>query len=178
MGAPAIVDYFSWLARLTGDRHESYSYLLHQLHTKPFDWYVHNDDNRGEDGKELRERYTDAYRISGEDLWPAGKASVLEVLLGLSGRLEFDTDIPLDRWFWKLLENLGMQHYTDSQYSEHVEAEVDHALDIWLERKYESDGTGGIFPLRRAIHDQRRVELWYQMQAYLLESDYVDNWPR
>lgn len=178
MGAPAIADYFGWLASQTGEDHVAYSYLLHQLHSKPFEWSVHNDDNRGEDGKELRERYTDTFRIDGEDLWPAGKASVLEVLLGLADRLEFDTDIPLDRWFWKLLENLGFLHYSDSHYNSHVEREVDHALNIWLHRKFDEDGNGGIFPLRGAQHDQRRVEIWYQMQAYLLESDYVDNLPR
>jgi hypothetical protein len=178
LGAPAIEDYFGWLCRHTGDGRASYWALLHQLHTKPFECVIPSDANRGEDGKELRETYEDTFQILGEDLWLDGKASMLEVLIGLSKRLEFDTDIPTDRWFWKLLENLGMQHYTDVHYTKMVEEDVDERLDLLLRRRYSPDGVGGLFPLREAVHDQRRVEIWYQMQAYLLEGDHVDNGPR
>lgn len=180
MGAPAVVSYFNWLVEQTGDRHASYMNLLKCLHQKPFEWYVHSDDNRVEDGKELREEYTEDLRIQGEDLWADGKASTLEVLLGLSRRLEYDTDIPACDWFWKLLENLDLKHYTDLYFTRfvyHAEEETDRILDTWIQRNYNADGSGGIFPLRMSTHDQCRVELWYQMQAYLLEGEHVANGP-
>lgn len=171
-------DYFTWLMRQVGERHEEYRSLLFRLHLKPFDWFIPHDDNRGEDAKELREEYTDTYRITGEDLWPASKASLLEVLIRLSRRLEDDTEVNAERWFWKLLENLGLHHYTDFTFGSRTENDVDAIMEHLLEREYGYDGNGGLFPLRRPQHDQRQVEIWYQMQAYLLESDYVDNWPR
>ncbi len=176
MRAP--VPYFNWLASLTGPDARSYSILLHQLHVTPFTVLLHRDRNRAADGKELREEYENTFRITGEDLWMDGSASVLEVLLGLSRRLEFDTDIPTANWFWKLLENLELRHCTDSHYNEYVESEVAGIITTFLQRTYSPSGVGGLFPLRRAEHDQRQIELWYQLQAYLLESEFVANVPR
>jgi len=177
MEAPSLPDYYSWLVRKTGVRRASYSILLRQLYATPFRWSIHNDDNRAEDGKELRERFAQLHRIREEDLWLDSEASVLEVLLALAARLEYDTDILTERWFWKFIENLGLHHYHDNQYNTHVEEDVDDTVRQVLDRRYSADGTGGLFPLRRAQHDQRRVELWAQSQAYLLESDFVDNLP-
>ena len=42
------------------------------------------------------------------------------------------------------------------------------AAIIW--RTYDSNGYGGLFPLRNPREDQRKVELWYQLNAYLLEQ--------
>lgn len=177
MRAP--VPYFNWLASLTGPDSAAYSILLKQMHTTPFEVLMHRDANRGEDGKELREEYENTFAITGEDLWEVdGKASVLEVLLGLSRRLEFDTDIPTANWFWKLLENLELRHCADVYYNRQVEEEVYSILMTFMHRAYSPSGVGGLFPLRRAEHDQRRVEIWYQMQAYLLESESVANVPR
>jgi len=147
------------------------------MHVTPFEVILHRDENRGEDGKELRGEYENTFDISGEDLWIDAKASVLEVLLGLSRRLEFDTDIPTANWFWKLLENLEVRHYNDGHYNEHVEEEVFHRLQVFMTRSYAPTGYGGLFPLRMPQQDQRRVELWYQMQAYMLESEHVANVP-
>jgi hypothetical protein len=44
-------------------------------------------------------------------------------------------------------------------------------IDRFLSRKYDYNGVGGIFPLRKgASEDQRNVEIWYQMQSYLMEN--------
>ena len=49
--------------------------------------------------------------------------------------------------------------------------EMDEILNIWLERRYDEDGKGNIFPLKDPIKDQKTVEIWYQMQSYLLEKN-------
>ena len=43
-----------------------------------------------------------------------------------------------------------------------------------VERRYKRSGEGGLFPLKNAAKDQRKVEIWYQLSSYLLEN-YVDN---
>ena len=42
-----------------------------------------------------------------------------------------------------------------------------------IDRDYDASGFGGIFPLRRPAEDQRKVELWYQAAAYILENGVV-----
>jgi len=38
---------------------------------------------------------------------------------------------------------------------------------IW--RDYHADGRGGFFPLTNPDTDQTKVEIWYQMNAYVTE---------
>jgi hypothetical protein len=38
---------------------------------------------------------------------------------------------------------------------------------IW--RTYDPDGSGGFFPLLHSKKDQRQIEIWYQMHAYVRE---------
>ena len=48
-------------------------------------------------------------------------------------------------------------------------AEADGGLDGFINRQYEANGEGGLFPLKGVCEDQREVEIWYQMNAYLYE---------
>jgi len=150
--------------------------LIRQLHIKPFRWFVHNDSNRGEDGKELREEYLEIFRYSEPD-WPDMDASMFEVLIALSRRAAFNSYGTPASWFWKMLENLDLRHYSDANYNDIVEQEVEEVLDNVLDRRYSPDGRGGLFPLRMPHHDQRKIELWYQLSAYILEGGEVDNGP-
>lgn len=176
-------DYFGWLCGLvarprTRNSNRTYWSLLRQLHLTPFSWFVAHDGNRGEDGKELRDEYLFEHKnVEGDDLFMDMDASMFEVLIALSRHIAFASYGESSDWFWKLLQNLDMRHYTDANYGEFVEAEVSEALTMVMQRTYGFDGRGGLFPLRNATTDQRRVELWYQMAAYLLEGEHVDNGP-
>ena len=46
---------------------------------------------------------------------------------------------------------------------------IDDILDTLIWRTYEYDGIGGFFPLTNAEEDQTKVEIWYQMAAYINE---------
>jgi hypothetical protein len=46
---------------------------------------------------------------------------------------------------------------------------VQDIMDTVIYRKYDPDGSGGFFPLTRSDDDQTRIELWYQMNAYIEE---------
>jgi hypothetical protein len=92
---------------------------------------------------------------------------MLEMLVGLSRRLSFECEGESRDWFWHLMENLGLRYYNDrSTYSkEHIDGILDRV--IW--RTYNPDGEGGLFPLRNSEQDQRGIEIWYQLSAYILE---------
>ena len=47
---------------------------------------------------------------------------------------------------------------------------INEAFQMINERSYAFDGYGGLFPLRKPHQDQRNIEIWYQMQAYLMEN--------
>jgi hypothetical protein len=148
------------------------------MHIKPFTWFVYNDDNRETDGKELRYEFIAEFDIDDSDQpWGEVPASVLEVLIGIARRCSFESYGTPAEWFWKLMENLGLSMYRDSVYHDGLAEDVDRVLDQFLTRTYGKDGVGGLFPLRRTHPDQRRVELWYQMSAYLLENTEVANGP-
>lgn len=165
--------YFEWLysqicsVRLKNPT-RTYWNLFKILFTKEFVWIIPNDDNRVEDGKDLRLEFLDAKEINCEDdEWLNMGCSMLELLIGLSRRLAFETNAEPAEWFWDLLENLDLRQYNDRA---HIPAsKVDDILNTVIWRTYRRDGTGGLFPLQRAERDQRDIELWYQLSAYILE---------
>lgn len=125
---------------------------------------VPNDVNRAHDGIDLRGRFV---RETSSSLPAIGKCTMLEFLVALSIRLnESDYDprypnrVPL--WFWTLIENLEIR---TASYDDCITAFNNINL-----RDYAEDGYGGLFPLRKPRENQRNVEIWYQMNAYLLEN--------
>jgi len=93
--------------------------------------------------------------------------SFLEMLVALSRRLAFQEEREPRDWFWEMMDNLGLAKHTDDY--DYSEEEVNDILDRVIWRTYYTNGEGGLFPLRHASADQRHIELWYQMCAYLLE---------
>lgn len=165
--------YFTWLYKQIGivrakNPSRTHWSLAKQLHTKEFVWFVPNDDNRVEDGRDLRYEFLIEEQVPdpGPE-WMGLGCSMLEMLIGLSRRLSFDADGEPREWFWQMMENLDIEHYTDDRYTKRVYAEVDEILDQVIWRTYAPDGHGGLFPLINANEDQRKVELWYQCSNYL-----------
>lgn len=162
--------YFDWLISQVSSRHNknpsrTYTMLLEQLHRKPFEWSVPNDDNRVEDGLELR------YEFLNGPVDDHDGCTFLEMLLALSRRVAFEEDGAVGDWFWHLMENLELRQYNDETYSEFDQIYIDHILNRVIDRTYDFDGLGGLFPLKEAHQDQRKIELWYQMSSYLLEGN-------
>lgn len=171
--------YFAWLFSsvnhvISRDIKKSYWRLCEQLYKKPFEWFVNNDHNRAEDGRFLRESYLDNTNDYADDNWLELDCSMFELLIGVSHRASFESDVLADVWFWQLISNLELSDFTDYKYSKNkkVELEVDDILTRVNKRTYSSDGYGGLFPLKEPDTDQRKVEIWYQMSSYLLENDF------
>jgi len=176
MPAPLDEQYFEWLYKQVSSvrlRNPSRTYwrLLRQLYTKEFVWHVANDDNRVEDGRDLRVEFARQSRVRIDSDWLDLGCSMLEMMLGLSRRLAFEAGGESRDWFWQLIENLGLTTFNDMNYNESYEREVDRVLEDIIWRRYRPDGSGGLFPLRYPDRDQRKVELWYQLNAYILERD-------
>jgi len=173
--------YFDWLTGLvrtsrSRNPRNTYWELLHILHTTPFTWYVRNDDNRGEDGKELRVKFQERFGYVELDQ-PDADASMLEMLVALAEVASYESLGTPPQWFWKLIENLDLINYTDANFSDFAVDEVTEVLRNVNSRRYGSDGRGGLFPLRYTNKDQRRVELWYQLAEYLQECEDSNSWP-
>jgi hypothetical protein len=166
--------YFKWLYSQVADPEVVNPYathwrLLKLLYTREFVWFVPNDDNRIADGTDLRIEFIDSTQLQDVDpSWIRLPCSVLELMIALSRKLSFNSGWAYPGCFWGLLDNIQLKQYNDRRnYSEDT---IQDILDTLIFRTYKYDGRGGLFPLRDGREDQRRVELWYQMCAYILEN--------
>ena len=170
--------YFEWLYSHVGSLSNrnpvrSHWLLCERLFKTPFDGWQPNDDNRAEDGKELRFEFLDESGLPFDKDWMELDCSYFEMLIALARRAafqSFDTHWTDFWWFWKFMENLELRKYNDDRWNNGVSDAVDLVLDMVNRRAYESNGRGGLFPLRDPHKDQREVELWMQLSAYLLEN--------
>lgn len=173
MQAPIDELYFRWLydqvadSRIT-DPSRTYWHFCKLLYTREFVWFVANDNNRIEDGKELRHEFVDQLELEQVDEgWMRLGCSFLELLVAMSRRLSFMAEGEPRDWFWHMLENIGLHEYNDRKALPFQD--IEEVLDQVMWRKYHYNGVGGLFPLEGPCQDQRRIELWYQLCAYVLE---------
>lgn len=152
------------------NRNKTYWTLFGQLYSKEFVWDVPNDDNRVVDGLALRYEFIYEKGLQVDREWLHLGCSMLEMLIALSRRLAFEAEGQPRAWFWQLLQNVHLDTYTDAiVVSDKQREEIDEVLENIIWRRYDYDGNGGLFPLKHAHQNQRKVELWYQMSAYLLQ---------
>lgn len=164
--------YYSWLVGLIGDDYVAGNYqkLLWKLFTTDYIWELDYDRSRAADGLYLRREYSRASGIAIDIVMQNSECSVLEMLIALARKAEYDIMHDPDygdrsgQWFWTMLENLSLDVYDDWHYFEN---EVNRILDIFLHHRYERSGIGGAFPVTGCGIDLRNKDLWYQMNAYL-----------
>lgn len=162
-------NYFDWLYNLVcGQKFSdkiSYKKLLMRLHNTTFRYSIPKDENRADDGLNLRFRFMDD-----ADLYLTEPCSVLEMMVALTIRCEesiMDDPKIGDRtrqWFWGMIRSLELNEMTDSKFDRKY---VDYVLDRFMEREYAPDGRGGLFTIRNCDRDLRDVEIWYQLCWYL-----------
>lgn len=172
------VEYYNWLLQQinyystdykTG---EGYDILLEELFNEDFVWSVPNDDNRAEDGLQLREIFTDEENWS-EVPFEGKECSVLEMLIALARKIESEImwngdENRTSEWFWMMISNLKLNQFCDKKFNLNQFLLI---LNQFLTRNYEKSGSGGLFPLREnGENDQKKVEIWYQMQSFLMEN--------
>ncbi|QFP95448.1 hypothetical protein SEA_MAKAI_56 [Arthrobacter phage Makai] len=176
--------YLEWLykeavgATRNANPAKSFWQIAKQLYSIPFTWLINNDDNRAEDGKALREEFIVEDQIQDVDQdWMELDCSMLEMMIALARRASFESSGEAGDWFWHFLRTLELDLYSDLRYNSRVHAEIAAKVEKIIYRQYGRNGDGGLFPLRNARKDQRRVELWEQLSTYLLEGNYIENGP-
>lgn len=176
MDEPIEETYFNWLYSKVASVEVptpslTFYSLLSTLHSVEFVWLISGDDNRAEDGLDLRTEFLRVAQLEQDPAWSSIGCSVLEMFIALSRRAEFETDVSARDWFWIFLTNLGLAHLNDAQ--DGVGEPTAIVLDRFIWRTYRRDGLGGLFPLQRATKDQRKVEIWYQFFAYLDDQEII-----
>lgn len=162
--------YLDWLYNqvVVEPQRLKYWRLLRQLYKTEFTYFVPNDGNRAEDGKDLRYEWADRCGIVPTQSWLDLGCSFLEMMIALSRRMCFEAEETPEYWFWHLLKNLGFDQFHDHRsFPRH---EIASKVRAVLARTYDMTGNGGLFPLQHPSKDQRKVELWYQMSEYLLQD--------
>jgi hypothetical protein len=137
-----------------------------------YEYHIPNDDNRAEDGLKLRERFELESSLRLLDL---GECRMLEFLIALAIRLNesvYDHNNPdqTPYWFWILIKNLQLDEYDDYYPFDKIHVDIKLVFMRLNRRLYTTSGYGGLFPLEEPKEDQRKVEIWYQMMAYLGEN--------
>ena len=160
-------DYFEWLiSHIAIPNGKNYSHLFEVMHNTEFHWIVPNDDNRIQDGIDLRGRFLDGKK----KVIHLEGATLLEILVSLSQKVAFTAGGEPRRWAWKLLKNLRLTKMPDPLTEQDLER-INDILDALIWRTYKADGRGGFFPLNHPEEDQTKVEIWYQMNKYVIERD-------
>lgn len=170
--------YFTWLKSnveyfTEAGRHD---HLFEVLHSLPFQPAIERDRNRVADAMALRDEYY------GEGAWDGvtveTACSFLEFLVALARRMNYIyATVVEDRtqdMFWEVLHNLGLDEVTDDICDEDDTYETDKMIEYVVDtvntRQFNSDGTEGLFPMPDTRVDQRNVEIWYQMNQYLMQK--------
>ena len=157
--------YFHWLLKFIGNgfcRKNSYFELLKYLFNTEFCWSIPMDENRAADGIELRRRFVMECDEDEEAsyVYLYGPASVLEVLIALSIKMEYIArgSIELSKasqWFWGMIKNLGIFDCYDGCFDEEKVKYLVNELFDW-------QSSVSIFPYKDG-------ELWNQAMRFLTE---------
>lgn len=162
-------EYFDWLYfTIKRNNRRKFRKLLSFLHTIPFKYTVDYDENRAIDGTTLRWYFVDDGN-SDEILSWKEPCTVLEMLIALAMKMESLMEKPgeetgAERWFWLMLSNLDLDWMNDSKFDKGYILE---RVNMFMDRRYESDGNGNIIYIPETRDDLRDVEIWYQTCWYL-----------
>lgn len=154
----------------------SYDELLDYLYDCPFSPKMEMDENRAEDGIELRwqfcyERGYDRDDIL-DEIGKRKKCTMLEMMVALAQRCEsqitmdMDDGVHTERWFYPMLESLGLSGMKNRRLDE---KKADGILHRFLSRQYTYFGEGSLFTVNNPKYDMRKTDLWYQAMWYIAE---------
>ena len=167
---PIEEQYLEWLCEIVRED-DTHDKLLRRLYYHTFDpILIKRDENRARDGEDLREMYGEEIglsRMERNDYLYNHSCSILEMLVSMSirceGQIMHDPDLGnrTSKWFWMMLENMGIAVYDDANYNEQA---IDEAVEVLIFRDFKHDGSGGgIFVLPGTQINLRNVEFWYHM---------------
>lgn len=174
--------YFDWLKSecftLAGER-RTYEGVLRQLHDIPFTFIIWLDESRAGDALTRRQyEFLDMQDgLAGIDQvtlgqWATAAPSVLEVLLGCAHRWAYTFGGFIPFYFNHMFRNMGYDHFPGRRLDAADAHRVRVVTDRWLSRQFMPNGFGSPWPITdgfNPVEDQRRIEIWAQMNAYSAE---------
>lgn len=175
-------NYFRWMVGLIFNpeymnRNRTWLKLFRMLHDTEFLYTIELDGNRADDGVELRYRFGWEKGYVKEQIAQSldnRPCSMLEMMVALAHRCEeniMDNPEKGDRtgiWFFEMLESLGLDYADDDHF---YPRQVQAVLADFFNHNYAYNGKGGLFTLRYPERDLRRMEIWYQMNGWLIERE-------
>lgn len=172
-----IDNYYRWLiknyvSRPATNLVDKYTIVLKLLHKTEFKVICLMDRNRVDGCLNRRVNY-DYNLMTDHQI----SVSLLEIVIELSVEMYelgqgYSWNKSQQEWFWLLLANAGLLAYDRTiAYLEPTSVDdLQKHIHIINNRQYNTDGSGGFFTLKDNREDQRMVELWYQMSAYMQEN--------
>lgn len=168
-------EYRDWLINKVNTV-EDYTFLLRELFSIDFYPIIRYDEDRGADGLELREVWAEEVGYNGP--LDFGEPNVLEVLIGIAKRIEFQLfgtryidDWDYVRIFWDMIDNLGLGEMFGTL-SRYTFDEINEIVTHFLNREYFRHKKGNIFIIENDGRDHRKLNIWTQMGLYIREK-----WP-
>ena len=169
--------YLDWLyCKIEEKKSYNFKEFIFEIDAVEFHCLIPNDDNRAEDGLQLRNQFADEQDYDLPDDALSGPCTVLEMLIALATRMDFILFDPaknrrIPMWFWLFINNLKLQKYVNNEEDATRKKKFNWiVLNKFAKREYQADGRGGLFPLNSPDSDQRNVEIWYQMMDYIGEN--------
>lgn len=164
------MNYLRWLCDDVGLDYERYKDVASTLLYFKFDDSLENDVNRTWDAIANRREFETEYDVE-VDIWKehCGLLEMMVVLARRAADIMYE-DADEDRteyYFWVMFSNLGLDKFGGIRYNHQ---KVIHICQILNERKYSSDGKGGLFRFKNPPGVPNEVEIWSQLNWYLTEK--------
>lgn len=167
--------YFEWMSRVvTKDtvNEDIYTNLLQELYETPFIFVVPMDENRYNDGINLRSEFAYETNKDPEIIFEALETrpcTVLEMMIALTIRInnimdDIEVGDRFKSWFWGMVDNLGLYGMTNERYSSEF---VDLVISKFLNRQYRNEGAGSLFPNAHNLPNYNQIQIWDQAMHYL-----------
>ena len=169
-------DYVYYLYRIVQNGGENHRKLCVELFKNRF--FItrsapKRDIDRKKDGLELRKEQI--YELYEAQLtYPC---TMLEMIIGISKRMseqlmDEDGEDKTAQYFWEIIGNLGLDCWDDDNFGWETglaHKKIAKTCEILCKRQYNPDGTGGgMFPMPGLLGiNQKKMEIWYQMQEYI-----------
>lgn len=170
-------EYLKWLIQYCKlERKRDYYKAFETLHDIPFIFFMERDINRRNDAFVLRQKYPLPKKY--DDLrsnFMYRETSVFEVLCALAIRTDSEligeSEEGHPEYFMiEMLDNLNA--------SKCSEEELIYKISRWLRRTGKRNGKDTPFPVKSQNINQKKREIWDQMNAYIHETYYVGKYER
>ena len=170
--------YRNWMERLMkGSR---YNVLFDIMYDTEFRWKddIPRDSDRAANGRYLRVRFAEEIGASVNPEWLDWPCSFLEFLVALALAIEdnimYDPAVPDQETdiFWEMMDNCGLSKLDNESLTlmgMDGYSRADKIMSTVMDRTYDYNGYPGLFPLAKPAMNQRKVEIWYQANAYMFE---------